>query len=266
MLAKAACYFLTLALLAGALAGPADAIGTSSGPIRHLIYSFTYSSLSKETMHTSGIGGATDNGGEMGKPGPTTTGATESPSGSVDYSAGQNDRGTIDIDVMSVEQDTGLVVKVSELSDKDRDAAPATCVVYGNTNVVCDPNAKINAEEFAVIRLLGRSFVDPSQIDANNHWRVANTGPQLSVTSDYTIDKAASGILQITTQRVTQQGGALGFTANADGKITYDTNRTIPTAVFDDEITRSQEGSGQYNTTRVQTSFALASDSMAGNP
>jgi hypothetical protein len=234
----------------GALAR-VDAIGTSSAPIRHLTYAFTYSSESDETYHDSGISPA--------------SGLYKAPvSGVADYTTALDDKGTIVVDVVAIQPDNGLIVRVSEDSRKQRDAAPANCLVYGNTDVVCEPDAKINAEEFAVIRLLGRNFADPSKVDANGHWRESRSTPAVSVVSEFAIDKSSSGVLHISTQRVTTEHGAQGFTASAVGKIVYDVYRTLPTSVTDDEITRQEEGGGQHNTTRVQTSLTLTSDSMAG--
>jgi hypothetical protein len=266
MIAKIASGVVAFALLGGLTAMPARAVGESSGPIRHLVYNFTYTSTQTQTLHSSGIGGATDNGGEMGKPGPGNTSSTESPAGSTSYAAALNDKGTITIDIMAVQSDTGIDVNVSEASDKSRSADVASCVVYGNTNVLCDPNAKINAEEFAVIALLGRGFVSPAQLDAQNHWRVANSGPQLTVATDFTIDRSTGDIFQISSVRVTEQRGAQGFSATQNGKITYDNKRTVPTEITEDETTRTTEGSDSYSETRVQTSFELATDSLAGTP
>jgi hypothetical protein len=220
-------YFLALALLGGAFAGPADAIGNSSGPIRHLTYAFTYS-------------------------------------GVADGAAAVDDRGTIVVDVIAIQPDNGLLVRVSEQSQRVRDAASVKCLVYGNTDVVCEANAKINAEELTVIRLLGRNFADPSKFDANGHRRESRSSPVVSVASDYAIDASGNGILHVSTQRVTTQYGPQGFTASAVGKIIYDVYRTLPTSVTEDETTRSQEANGHYSTTRVQTSVTLTSDSMAG--
>ncbi len=51
------------------------------------------------------------------------------------------------VDVLWKQPDTGLVVRVSEYGLYTRNAPPATCIVYGNTYVTCDPNVTVNPEE-----------------------------------------------------------------------------------------------------------------------
>ena len=246
-------------VLAGVTGAPAHAdtvaVSPTPAPIRHLVYTFDYHASTDVTQHDSGIG---TNGGGLGN-------TQSSNSGTVDSKGALTDHGTITVDVVSVQADTGLLVRVSESSTKTRTTDPAPCVVYGNTTVVCDPNKTVNPEEMEVIRLLGRDFVSPASIDANNHWRIALNNATGSMTWDFTIGKVTGTTFEITSQRVTKATGAQAFTATADGKMTYDTARTLPTAIEEDETTRSDQGGGTYTTARAQTSFVLTTDSLAGS-
>ena len=71
---------------------------------------------------------------------------------------------------MRQQNDGGLIVRISEQGEAIRRAPPATCVVYGNTQVICDPDKTVYPEEYTLLRFLGPKFVDPTQLDANRHW------------------------------------------------------------------------------------------------
>jgi hypothetical protein len=228
------------------LAAVAQADGAPTS-VRHLVYKFNYSTTSDLTEHDSGIGG-----------GPA--------SGMSDSIAGSGDIGTITADVMRVQPDTGLVIAIREDARDTRDAVPATCVVYGNTNVICDPNKKVTEEEFGLLRFLGRNFVDTSQIDAKNHWKIENSGPQVTVSSDFTIQKTDAGALQITESRITKQQGAQAFNASTDGNISYNMDRTVPLSIKEDTMLRESRGMGQYNTQHSQLVLQLTTDSLASKP
>jgi hypothetical protein len=215
---------------------------------RHLVYSFTYGNQSDLEVHSSGI----DPGG----------GASGS-SGMSDFTGGLSDQGTISVDVLSQQPDGGLVLKVSEQAQHTRSAAPATCVAYPNTGVICDPNATVNPEEMALIRLLAPKFVDPDNLDAAKHWKIEEPGAQMSVTSDFTIARNQGGMMTIDETRTVRQQGSQTVTTNLTTTISYDFNRSIPIAVNEYAIARGAAGMGQYNTTKSQTVLQLRSDSAA---
>ncbi|HTU70809.1 MAG TPA: hypothetical protein VMF11_10880 [Candidatus Baltobacteraceae bacterium] len=236
--------------LAVSLCAPAAA-QTSAAPQRHLVYSFTYGATTDVTIHDSGF----NNNG---------TNAAGGGNGMEDYTDRAGDTGTITVDVMREEQDTGLVLTVSETgSNPARSAKPATCVVYGTGSVICDPNATVNPEEYSVIRLLGAHFVNPSLLDSKLHWQISSQGPQFSATSDYTIVKNDGGLMQIDESRkLTYQGSRTG-SADVTNTIGYDFNRQIPTSL--DEITSdhgAHPGPNEIDTT-VTVDAKLITDSMA---
>ncbi|MEO6834632.1 MAG: hypothetical protein ABI231_01820 [Candidatus Tumulicola sp.] len=215
---------------------------------RHLVYSFTYGTQTDLEVKSSGIGAG---GGASGS------------SGSSDFTGGVGDQGTITVDVVAEQPDKGLVIKVSEQAQKTRSAGAATCVVYGSTGVICDPNATVNPEEMALIRFLASNFVDPGSIDAKQHWTIQNSTPQYSVAADYTIAKDADGLMTIDENRVIKEQQPSITTTNINTTIGYDFNRTIPTSVNEYSIERNQEGMGQYQTVKTQAVLQLRSDSLA---
>jgi hypothetical protein len=235
--------FLISAVLLAASAGLGQAATTPS-VVRHLVYDYSYGMMANVTQSTSGIdSGASPN--------------------SVDSAASTGDHGTITVDVLSVQPDSGLVVSVSEQGREERSSPPATCVVYGTTIVICDPNKKVNEEELALLRFLGRNFVDPVKLDSNSHWHVASTNGQLSDDADFRIASNAGGKLQITENRSTKASGAGAFGASTDGKITYDMSKTVPVAITETTTSHQERGIGVSSTQRVEITLSLVTDSMA---
>lgn len=238
---------LGFAMLAGA-ALPARAV-TSSPQVRHLVYSFTWGTTNDTEVHTSGIAMTGNNPGMNGG---------SSGSGMVSSTGGASDHGTISVDVERQQPDNGLVVSISESAVQRRSAPPATCVVYGDLTVVCDPNKKINDEELTLLRLLGSTFVDPNNLDANRHWQRLQGG----ATSDFTIAKNANGVMTINETREEKASGARPSTSEITGTIVYDFNRTIPTEIVESVTMRSEQGE-QYQTIKSETALQLQSDSSA---
>lgn len=217
---------------------------------RHLVYGFTFGTQSDLEVHSSGI----DAGG-----GPSGG------SGMTDFTGGVGDQGTITVDLLSQQSDGGVVINVSEQAQKTRSSAAATCVVYPTTGVICDPNATINPEEMALIRFLAPAFVDPSRLDAKQHWKIESSTPQYSLTSDFTIAKNAGGVMTIDENRIIHQQQPTIETTEVNATIGYDFNKSLPTSVSEYAIERSQAGMGQYNTVKTQTVLQLKSDSPGGH-
>lgn len=180
-----------------------------------------------------------------------------------DFTGGVGDQGTITVDVLSQQPDHGLIVKVSEQAQKTRSEGPATCVVYPTTGVICDPNAIVNPEEMAIIRLLAPTFVDPDRLDAQRHWTIENSTPQYSLTSNFTIAKNDNGLMTIDETRVIKQQQPKISTTDFTTTIGYDFGRTVPTSVNQYSIERNEAGMGQSETVKTQTVLQLQSDSKA---
>jgi hypothetical protein len=233
--------------LAAALALNASiALADGATPIRHLVYNFDITLSTIATVHDSGIGGD----------GPA--------SGSTNYNSGaQGDEGTITVDIMQVQPDTGLVVQISEKARNRRDAVPTMCVTYGNGAVICDQSkGQLNEEEMTLLRFLGRNFVNHSLIDAHNHWQYTASDPESTETNDYTIAKTTGDVLDINYQRVLKVSGANAFNATTDGSLTYNEKLSMPVAIKEQTIGRKNTGAGNYDTNHQDMTFTLVQDSM----
>jgi len=233
--------FLALNLLAAGFAR-ADA----PAPIRHLVYDFDVKFTTSATVHSSGFNGD----------GPA--------SGVADYRLGSDDKGTITVDVLQVQPDSGLVVRIAENARGTRSNDPKMCVVYGTGSTICDQShGELNEEEMTLLRLLGKNFVSGAPVDAKHHWQYSSSAPQATETTDYTINKTDGNMLDITYDRQLKVGGAQPFDANSQGSLTYDAQRTVPLSVKEDTITHRNAGiGGNYDKVEQHVTLTLASDSM----
>ena len=236
------CTFALLSAFAGA---PAAAQQTK--PVRHLVYGFDISITSETTVQNSGIGSTDD------------VHSSSSGSGMTHYGAGNSDKGAITVDVLAVQPDTGLVVSISEQARQTRSAEPATCVVYGIGSVICDSSKKINEEEMSLLRVLGRNFVSPSQLDAKRHWQNVNSTPSGKETNDYTITgDDNNGLLAIDYLRSLTVQGANGYRADTRGNLAYNEKLSVPIKLKEDTVTRQSQGAGQDN--RIEQQLTLTPD------
>jgi hypothetical protein len=231
---------------------PALAITSST----KLVYDFTYSSQQQITARDSSDSAEAINT-ESG------TIASAGGSGASHYQGSLTDKGTITVDIVRQQTDGGLVVDISEQGQSVRRAPPATCVVYGNTNVICDPNKTVYTEEYTLLRFLGTNFVDPSQLDANKHWSIVQNGSSETVSADYSINSNNGGNMQIGEKRTIKEVGAGHLTSDVQTKIAYDFSRAVPTSV--DEYVQQHVDSGINGTSTnvYQTTLSLASSSSA---
>lgn len=250
---------LSVALVAALLPTPALAVtNTPATPQRHLVYTFTYGESTDRQVHTSGIAEPMSGSNSTGT---NTGGSPGVPSGMVDYTGGLGDKGTITADVMREQPDSGLVVVVSEQGQETRRAEPATCVVFSDTTIICDPNKSVNPEELTLLRFLGTHFVDPNNLDAKGHWHVERQG-LVSTSADYTIAKNENGAMTIDEVRIVKEGGAQPSTTDINSTVGYDFNKQIPVSITEYVIQRNEQGES-YNTTKTETTLSLQTDSMA---
>ena len=234
------CFLTVLALLSLTAGFTAAVARADAPPMRHLVYSFTYEAF--------------QNGAVTSEPGST---------GNRSYSTKLDDKGTITVDVLREAPDRGLVVVVSEQGTYTRRAPAATCAIYGNTTVACDPGKQVNGEEYTLLRFLGVNFFDPNLLDAKQHWSVSQNKGKTTVTADYTVASNANGILKIDETRHVGDTSTGSITVDSQTKLEYVANRLLPTSV--DEYATEEQHSGVIgiSTTTYQTTLALVSDSMA---
>jgi hypothetical protein len=222
-----------------------------------LVYNFTYGS----DQHVR----ARDEQGNMNINTATVDSPTgeHSTSGISDYHGKLDDKGTMTVDIVSRQPDKGLVVNISEQGENTRRAPPATCVVYGDTRVICDPNKTVYQEEYTLLRFLGANFVDPSRLDANKHWAIDQAGQMNTIKADYVVTSNANGNMQISESRQIIPNGGGSLTTDIQTKIGYDTTRSVPTSVDEYTTQRQDNGVSGSTTTIYQTTLQLVSDSMA---
>ncbi|MEO6912914.1 MAG: hypothetical protein ABI182_02690 [Candidatus Baltobacteraceae bacterium] len=222
-------------------------------PLRHLVYSFTFTTTSNLAISTSGISTGTGDG-SMGSAAPA--------SGVSNFRGGNADKGTITADVLQATPDGGLVVEISEQAENARKAPVVKTAVYGDGRVFYDTSQTMNDEELELLRALGRNFVDTSKLDAKNHWQITGSGTDLSVVADYTVKSNTNGILDIDMQRVIKVTGAQAQDTTTDGTIVYDLTDSMPTLIREESMARQQQQMDQYNTVQTHIDLTLASDSM----
>jgi hypothetical protein len=161
------------------------------------------------------------------------------------------------------QDDGGQVVTISEAGENIRRAPTATCVVYGNTNVMCDPNKTVYTEEYTLLRFLGSKFVDPNALDKNKHWEVSQDSPAENVTADYSINGNDNGTMQISEVRKIREAKGGSLTTDVQTKIGYNVAKSLPTMV-DEYVTQRHDNGVQGTTTTIyQTTLQLVSDTMA---
>jgi hypothetical protein len=211
----------------------------SPPPLRHLVFAFTFADSRMVTAHSNGFDAAG--------------------SGVADYHQDDDAKGSIVVDVLHVLPDKALAVAVSEHADSPGHESPAAeCLIYP-TRTACDMRSKLTVEEVSLIRLLGDGFVDPTRIDANNHWNVADGGPGSSGT-DYTVLSNDNNRLKIGEHRSLGNGMKASV---ATGTIGYDLNREVVTSLSETIVGHPASPSGAYLDDTLTINATLQSDSMA---
>lgn len=242
---------LTVALMTGLLASPGVAVAVLTS--NQLVYSFSYSSVQDVYARDS------QNQAEAIDPN------ARNGSGTSHYHGSLTDKGTITVRIERQQPDGGLIVAISEQGEQRR-TPPATCVVYGNTRAICDPNMTVYPEAYTLLRFLGSNFVDPSRLDANRHWIVTENSPSLDIKADYSISSITNGVMQIAESRQLRPAGAGSQTTDVQTKIAYDYSRAIPTNV--EEYVTQRLDNGMSGTTRTvyQTTLTLVESTAAASP
>jgi hypothetical protein len=220
-----------------------------------LVYNFTYSADQSITARDS-----SSNVESVDTESGSLSGGTN---GISHYGGKLNDKGTMTVNVLGKQPDGGLIVTISEAGEQLRRASAATCVVYGNTRVICDPNKTVYTEEYTLLRFLGANFLDPNQLDKNKHWQISQDSPDVKVSADYTINGNNNGAMQIGETRQIVQTGTGKLTTNVQTKIGYDMSRSIPTSVDEYSTQHTDAGMAGNSTTIYQTTLQLVSDTMA---
>jgi hypothetical protein len=246
---------LVAAAIAALSFAPSPAYADSTATT--LVYNFTYSSKQSIQARDSG-----DSAESIDVATQELAGGTGN-NGISHYGGVLDDKGTMTVEVIGTEKDGGLVVNISEAGQQTRRAPAATCVVYGNTRVICDPNKTVYTEEYTLLRFLGAKFVDPNQLDADKHWAATGLGgPSLTVLADYTINGNNNGQMQIGEKRIVKAYGVGHLTTDVETKIGYDFDRSLPISVNEYAAQYTDGGLKGTSTTIYQTTLQLVSDTV----
>jgi hypothetical protein len=226
------------ALAALALAVSAVPAAADQTVQRHLVYDFSVG-VQNDTHDTNAsermIG--------------TAGGANASGTGDTSYMGIGSDKGTIPVDVMGVEPDGGLVVKVSENGQNNRKAT---------TNVIC-ATGEVFPEELAVIRTLSPKFFDPASLDAQHHWHQGNATAGVSL--DFTAGTPAGTVVPISEVDDEKVQGGQGSTLHGTDTYSYDMGKNVSTQLKEYDTIRKQLGPGQYSNIIIDITAQLATDS-----
>ena len=221
--------------------GVATAVLTTN----QLVYAFTYSqSQDVYARDSQNPAEAIDPGDRLG-------------SGTSHYHGALSDKGTMTLQLLHQQPDGALVLMISEQGENTRRAPPAECVAYADTNVICDPNKTVNTEEYTLLRFFGRNFVDPSRLDAKNHWAIKEDGGGLDVHADYVVNSTPDGKMQITETRVLRSAGSGSLTTDVQTTIGYDFTQSLPTSIDEYVTQRRDNGVRGTTTTIYQTTLTL---------
>lgn len=155
---------------------------------------------------------------------------------------GKRDRGTIDADVLAVQADSGTVVRISEQSRARPALQAATCVAYGTGLVQCDAIGNVTVEEMSLLRLLGRGFLNFGEVDRQRGWHNGASDGRARESNDYRITSESKGEFEIAFQRVLNVPGFDGYVSTTTGSLSYDQQRSAPTSLKQQTITKPQAG------------------------
>ncbi|HLY01809.1 MAG TPA: hypothetical protein VKR56_04850 [Candidatus Cybelea sp.] len=244
---------LWLGLAPLVLLAPLRAYGADTTPERTLVYNFSWS------MDQVVSAGGTDSES-------TSVNWSTAPMDMRYYGNAVNSKGTITAEIMGTQPDGGVIVSIVMEGQNVPAMSPATCVAYGNTAVICDPNKSVYGAEFTLLRFLGSNFVDPNRLDASKHWRLSHDYGDRVEQADYTIGGSSGSTIQIGETRKVEETTGRKSTSNVDTKIGYDVSRSVPVSVQEYVTTRGDNGDAGFSKSTYQTTLDLASDTMAKAP
>jgi len=165
-----------------------------------------------------------------------TINTTASSSG---QNAGKSDAGTITVDVLHVQPDTGTVVSVSEQSHA-RHGQTAMCVTYGSGLVECSPIENVSVEQMTLLRLLGRNFVNFAEIDHQRTWQNGATDGQAHETNTFRLTGQSGKLLDIAFDRVLHVPGPDGYVSTTKGRLAYNADSAAPATLTQETILQPQ--------------------------
>ena len=170
-------------------------------------------------------------------------------------------QGSIDVDVLAVAKDGGLVIRSNEwLRAQPRPSQAITCAVYPDGRVICPQNLPVTDAETTLMAYLGRNFFDPSLLDAKGHWQRSFADKEVSDVSDFTVvGSSDANPLNVKMHSEVKSLTGVGPSWHDDSTFTYDPALNVPISIHDVAIQTAQGSS----MTKAVMEFQLAKDSFA---
>ena len=176
----------------------------------------------------------------------------------------KSDVGTILVDVLGFQTDTGTVVRVSEQSKARPDLKPAMCVTYGTGLVQCDAIANVTVEEMCLLRVLGRNFVNWAELDRQRAWHNGAFDGHTRESNDFQITGQTHGLFDIAFKRVLNVPGFDGYVSTTNGHVSYDRDHSAPMTLTQETVTKPQ--TGDRDRIIEDLTLRLQSDSLVARP
>jgi len=128
---------------------------------------------------------------------------------------------------------------------------------------LCPGSLPVTDAETTIMTFLGRNFVDPNLIDANNHWQQKYANQYVSSVADFTVSSTSSDgkLATIAGPSVVKSVNGANHDWTDDSTIVYDLTKEVPTSVRV-VSKQSARGSHSYSSTMV---FTLTKDSLAAH-
>jgi hypothetical protein len=239
---KTAVYTAILSALAIAgLTGQTPTQSLPTKPLRSLSYNFQVDYQQNGETHTDAIG----------------TGG----SGVKSMLNGIGRTGALNVDILGLGNDGGLVIRVSEwLQYQPRASQSFTCAAYPDGRVVCPEELQVTDAENTLMGFLGRGFYDPTLVDAQHQWQRSYSNKYVSVVSTFTITGPPdANPLNISSKSEIKSMTGAFSNWNDQAQLTYDTALEVPLHVHDVALQIGRQASSVQTTTEI----TLTKDSFA---
>ena len=238
-----------LALACGmqpAFAASTTAADAAAKPLRTLTYDLEMTIGNVREIHIDAIG---------------TAGSGVSNTG-----AALESKGSINVDVIAVTGDGGMVVDVSENASNRSHAKVRVAIAKGGA-VVYDPKQtdNVTVEEFALLSWLSRGFYAPPADPPGTTWDTDASAQNVTGKNHYRVISVSGDTVTLDCRTEERKGGVDSFDMTRIGTLVYDMKMVVPRSATFQEINHSQR-LGHYDTTNVSVTLKLANDTFAKKP
>jgi hypothetical protein len=229
-----------------AFAASSSATDAQLKPLRTLTYALEMTIGNVREMHVDAIGSAG--------------------SGVSNAGAALESKGTINVDVIAVTADGGLVVDVSE-NASNRSHAKVRVAIAKDGAISYDPKQQENVtvEEFALLGWLSRGFYAAPPDPPGTAWDTDVGGQGVTGKNHYRVLSVNGDTVTLDCKTEERKGGADSFDMTRIGTVVYDMKMVAPRSASYQEVNHSQR-LGHYDTTTVSVSLKLANDTFGKKP